>query len=227
MANEVDREPRRLRYEPRRFRLGGVWIALVACGTPAFVVLVALPSPWRYLAVALALAPAPWAVRRALRVSLVVTEEGVTIKNYWRTHSVTWSEIEGVGVGLREHGVLPQPALAFKLRNGEAVFAQATPVRRAERQAFQAAVLDLAPSTVVALPDVAGPIGSDRALTNILALSWLKGRPAPPALRVEGHDRVWHEQSWLWPSSLLMAVVTFVVSGLLLVAGISVLVGAF
>ena len=216
-----------LRYEPRRFRLGGAWIALVVCGTTAFVLFVALPSPWRYLAAGLALAPAPWAVRRALRVSLEVTEKDVTIKNYWRTHNLAWSDIEGVGVALREHGVLPQPALAFKLRDGTAAFAQATPAGRTVRQAFQAAVLDLAPSTGVALPDVAGPIGSDRAPTKVLGRWWLKGQPARPSPRVEGQDQVWREQSWLWPSSLLIAIATFVASGLLLVFGISVLVGAF
>jgi hypothetical protein len=156
----------------------------------------------------------------------VVTDEGVTIKNYWRAHSVAWSDVEGVGIALREHGLLPQPALAFKLRDGAAVFAQATPFRQTERRAFQAAVLELAPSTIVPLPDVAARIGSDRAPTNMLRLWWLKGQPAQPSLRRDRPDQVWHEASWLWPSSLLTTVVTFVVSALLLVAGISVLIGA-
>jgi hypothetical protein len=216
---------RRLQYEPRRFRLGGAWIALITCGTPAFVLFIALSAPWRYLAAALTLAPAPWAVRRAFRISLTVTDEEVTIKNYWRSYTVAWSDVEGVGVALREHGLLPQPALAFKLRDGAAVFAQATPFRQTERRAFHQAVLELAPSTVVELPDAAGPVGSDRAPTNILRQWWLKGQPTQPSLGGDRPDQIWREASWLWPSSLLTAALTFVVSALLLVAGISVLIG--
>jgi hypothetical protein len=167
-----------MRYEPRRFRFNGASIALMTCATPAFVLFVALASPWRYVGASLALVPAPWAIRRAFRVSLVVTEDGVTVKNYWRTHSFPWSDVEGVGVALKQQGVLPQPALAFKLRGGDAVFAQATPFRQSERQQFQADVLALAPSTVAALPDNARPFGTDRALSNRFRLWWSKRRSA-------------------------------------------------
>ena len=85
----------------------------------------------------------------------------MTVKNYWRTHCFPWSDVEGVGVALQQQGVLPQPALAFKLRGGDAVFAQARPFRQSERQQFQADVLALAPSRVVALQDKARPFGSE------------------------------------------------------------------
>jgi len=107
-----------------------------------------------------------------------VTEDGVTVENYWRTHKFPWSEVEGVGIALKEQGVLPQPALAFKLRGGDAVFAQATPFRQTARREFQKAVLALAPSTVAALPDAAGWIGSDRALSERIRRWWVKRRSA-------------------------------------------------
>src|SRR2546426_4232829 len=113
-----------LTYEPGRFRLNEAWIALVSFATLAFVLFVAVRSPWRYLAAILAVAAAPWAVRRAFRIRLVVTEDRIVVDNYWKRHELTWPEVEGVGVSLK--GVLPQPALGFKLRSGGAVFAQAT-----------------------------------------------------------------------------------------------------
>jgi Bacterial PH domain len=139
---------RTLTYEPRRFRFNGASIALMLCGLLIFVLFLVLGSPWRYVAASVAVVPTAWAVRRAFRISLVVTEDRVTVKNYWRTYAFPWSKVEGVGVALKQQGVLPQPALAFKLQSG-AVFAQATPFRKSERQEFQAAVLALAPSAVV------------------------------------------------------------------------------
>jgi Bacterial PH domain len=225
MANELDRERRTFRYEPGRFRFNGASIALMSCATPAFILLVALESPSRYVAAGLALTPAPWAVRRAFRVSLAVTEDGVTVKNYWRTYSFPWSDVEGVGIALAQQGVLPQPALAFKFRNGGAVFAQATPVRRSERHEFQAAVLALAPSTVTPLPDTAAPIGADWALSNKLRLWWLRNEPPRVPLQVQARENVWIEQPF--PFSLFFAVCGLVASGLVVVLGASVLVGPF
>jgi hypothetical protein len=194
------------------------------CALPIFVLFLVLGSPWRYVAASVAVVPTAWAVRRAFRISLVVTEDRVTVRNYWRTHSFPWSEVEGVGVALKQQGVLPQPALAFELQSG-AVFAQATPFRKSERQEFQAAVLALAPSAVVAMGDVALPIGTDRALSNRLRLWWLRNEPPRAALRVRGREQVWLEQPF--PFSLFFLVSGFVVSGLGVVLGISGLVGAF
>jgi hypothetical protein len=221
MANEPERT---LTYKPRRFRFNGASIALMLCALPVFILGLVLGSPWRYVAASIALVPTAWAIRRAFRISLVVTEDRVTVKNYWRTHAFPWSEVEGVGVALKQQGVLPQPALAFKLRSGE-VFAQATPFRKSERQEFQAAVLALAPSTVVTMADVALPIGTDRAISNRLRLWWLRNQPPRARLRVRGPEQVWLEQPF--PSSLFFAACGLVVSGLAVVFGISLLVGAF
>jgi len=163
-----------LAYEPFRFRFNSAVCALITCATAAFCFFVGLlPVPWNYVCATLCLLPAPWLARRAFRISLVVTKDGVTVQNYWKTHRLGWPEIRGVGIGLKQQGgVAPQPALAFSLRNGGAVFAQATPLRQTPRREFMAAVLALAPSTVEALPDRAGVIGSDRALSNRFRLWW-------------------------------------------------------
>jgi Bacterial PH domain len=194
------------------------------CGLPIFVLFLVLGSPWRYVAASVAVVPTAWAVRRAFRISLVVTEDRVTVRNYWRTHTFPWSEVKGVGVALKQQGVLPQPALAFELQSG-AVFAQATPFRKSERQEFQAAVLALAPSAVVPLRDTAGPIGADHALSNKLRLWWLRNQPPRVALKARAHEQVWLEQPF--PFSLFFASSGLVASGFALVLGISVLAGAF
>jgi hypothetical protein len=196
----------------------------MTCALPIFVLVLELGSPWRYVAASVAVVPTAWAVRRAFRIGLVVTEDRVTVNNYWRTHAFPWLDVEGVGIGLKKQGVLPQPALAFKLRSG-AVFAQATPPRESERRDFQAAVLAFAPSTVVTMRDVAQPIGTDRALSNRLRLWWLRNRPPRAALRVRGPKQVWLEQPF--PFALFFAVSGLVVSGLAVVFGIAALVGAF
>jgi hypothetical protein len=225
MANELKPERLRFTYGPRRFRFNGALIALMLCATPPFVIFLVLESPWRYLAASLTLLPTPWVVRRAFRASLVVTEDAVTVTNFWRTYMFPWSEVEGVGIALKQQGILPQPALAFKLRDGGAAFAQATPVRRSERQKFRAAVLALAPSTVAELADTGAPIGSDRALSNKLRLWWLVAQPPEEQLRIRGSEQVWLEQPF--PFSLFFVVGGLVASGFALVLGISVLAGAF
>lgn len=162
-------------YEPGRFRLNSAFCAAANFALLAFVLFVALGSPLRYLAASLALVPAPWAARRAFRISFVATTDGVTVKNYWKTYDLPWAEIEGVGIGLKQQGgVAAQPALGLRLKAGGAVFASATPLRQTPRRQFMAAVLALAPSTVATLPDVCGWIGSDRALSNRFLLWWSK-----------------------------------------------------
>jgi hypothetical protein len=174
MTSAEKRRP--LIYEPRRVRINSASIATMTCGLVAFLLFGGLESPWRYLAASLAVAAAPWAVWRAFRTGLVVTEEDVTVNNYWRTHKFAWSEVRGVGIGLKRQGAILQPSLAFSLRGGVAVFAQATPPRQTPRREFLAAVLALAPSSVEALPDRAGSIGSDRALSNRIRIWWSERR---------------------------------------------------
>jgi Bacterial PH domain len=180
MTNSIVRGSRSLRYEPARFRFNEVLIALITCATPTFILFLIVGSPWGYAVVALAVVAALWAVHRALRISLVVTDDGIVVNNYWRTHAFPWSAVEGVGIALKEQGVLPQPALAFKLRDGNAIFAKATPFRQSERKAFLTSVLALAPPGVVRFSDTAASfgIGSDRAPSNLVRRWWEKKRSA-------------------------------------------------
>jgi hypothetical protein len=148
----------------------------VVVGYVSVVVIVSLVfgAPWSYLTGALTATAGTWSVRRAFRIRLVVTQHLVTIDNYWKSHSVAWSDIDGVGIAVK--GVLPRPALAFRRRAARPVFAQATPLRQSERRKLQAAVLALAPRSVQPLRDAAGIIGSDRAPTNLIRLWWKKHR---------------------------------------------------
>jgi hypothetical protein len=172
MASDLAQNEHSLTYGPWQVRANEVSTALFWCVTPGVIVSLALGAPWGFATAALASVAAVASVWRALRIRLVVTEQGVIIDNYWVTHSIPWSEIEGVSIALK--GTLPRPALGFKKRQHRPVFAFATPLRRTERQEFRSAVLAFAPPSVQALPDTAGVIGSDRALSNQLRLWWVR-----------------------------------------------------
>src|SRR5689334_1142427 len=63
-----------------------------------------------------------FAVPRSLIVGAAVDASGLTIRNYFRTYSIQWSE---VAVGGRYGGAYA-PALAVRLRSGRTVKARAT-----------------------------------------------------------------------------------------------------
>jgi hypothetical protein len=190
-----------LLYEPRRLRVNQALVALIICATPTIIVALAVGAPWGYVALGVACPIAVGSVRRARRIRLLVTQRTVEIGNYWRSHRFPWSDVKAVRIGLKNQGVLPQPALGFGLNDGEVRFAQATPFRASERQEFQSAVLRLAPSSVEALPDAAGIIGSDKALSNLLRRWWMKGQPPRQTNRIEGDRMVWIEQPLFMPLS--------------------------
>jgi hypothetical protein len=148
-------------------------------GTPGLVVSLAIGSPWGYLTALFTLGAVVWSIRRAFRIRLVVSAESVIVDNYWRSYEIPWSDIEGIGIALKQQGVLPQPSLAIRRRTGDPVFAKATPFRETDRRSFQTAVLALAPRRVEALPDTARRlrIGSDKALTNRIRLKWIATGP--------------------------------------------------
>jgi hypothetical protein len=170
-----DAERRTLIYRPVRYRVNSAAIALMSCALAGFILFDVCGS-WRLAAVGLAVAAGVWTVRRAVRISLIVTAAGVTVNNYWKTYEFAWSEVSGVGIGLKRQGVSFGPALAFSLRLGAPVFAQATPLRQAARGAFLDAVVALAPSSVERLPDRVGSmIGSDNAPSESFR-RWLSRR---------------------------------------------------
>jgi hypothetical protein len=190
---------------------------------PGVIVSLFLESPWGYATAVVATVGAVWSTRRAFRIRLTVTEERVRVVNHLRCHSLGWSGIQSVGIGLK--GSFPRPALGFKLREGGAVFAQATPARQSERQAFQEAVLRFAPQSVDAVPDRAGIIGTDRALSNRLVLWWRRNQAAPSfSIEQRGEECIWREQPF--PFTLFVVASGVVISSLAAVLGIWVLISA-
>jgi hypothetical protein len=89
-----------------------------------------------------------WGVRRAFRLSLEATSEHVTVRNFWRTYEFHWVDVTKVGLGEETMGVLPQPAVAFGLRNGRIVRAQATPFKKKDQDVVFQALRELAPPSV-------------------------------------------------------------------------------
>jgi hypothetical protein len=169
-------------YAPLRVRINSVSIAFFAgFVTVAFLgalVSWALDSLFGFLVVALpTLFPTVWAARRAARVRLVVSKEGVLISNTWRSYELPWSEVDGVGIRLIGFG--PQPVLWFRRVGRSPVVAQATPLRGGVRQEFQTEVLAFAPASVQRLEDevAGGWLGNDSALSYKLRLWWVHKHP--------------------------------------------------
>ena len=85
------------------------------------------------------------AVPRSLIVGAAVDASGLTIRNYFRTYAIRWSDVAVVGwdrvaVGGRYGGAYA-PALAVRLRSGRTVKARATyGLRAASRERLVAAV---------------------------------------------------------------------------------------
>jgi hypothetical protein len=78
---------------------------------------VAVGEPARMILVLLALAVSILLVGRSFRISLVVSDGGVTVKNYWRTYSFPWAAVRRVGIkeGSGVWAVGPSPVVAFYL----------------------------------------------------------------------------------------------------------------
>jgi hypothetical protein len=169
-------------YAPLRVRINSVSTAFfagfMAVASLGALLGWALDSLWGFVVVGLpTLFPTVWAIRRAARVRLVVSKEGVLINNTWRSYELPWSDVDGVGI--RATGYFPQPVLWFRLVGRSPVVAQATPGRRSVRQEFQTKVLALAPASVQRLADeVAGSwLGSDSALSYKLRVWWVHKHP--------------------------------------------------
>jgi hypothetical protein len=158
-----------------RYRLNEAWVAFFCCATPGVIFSLGLPAPWSYPVGAVAVCATIWSVHRAFRICLTVSHTEILVDNYWVSHRFPWSDVSGVGVALKQLGVLPQPAVAFQRRTARPVFAKATPFRESDRSQFVSDVLAFAPADVTALDDVAARsgIGSDNAPSHRLEL-WAK-----------------------------------------------------
>jgi hypothetical protein len=104
-------------------------------------------APWGYATAALGAVGAAWSIRRVFRIRLLVTNE---VNNYWKTYVIPWADVVAVGMDAKFKfpSMAPPPTLAFWLREGGKVMAQATPPRDREGEEFKDAVLDLAPASV-------------------------------------------------------------------------------
>jgi len=105
-------------YAPLRVRINSVstafFVGFMGVAFLGAMLVWALDSLWGFVVVGLpTLVPTVWAMRRAAKVRLVVSKEGVLIDNTWRSYELPWSEVDGVGI--RATGYLPQPVLWFRL----------------------------------------------------------------------------------------------------------------
>jgi hypothetical protein len=73
-----------------------VFVAFVVTVTPWLIAVAALPEPSRRALVLVGFPLILLAMHRALRVSVVADEEGLTVKNYWRTYALAWADITEV-----------------------------------------------------------------------------------------------------------------------------------
>jgi len=110
-------------------------IVLLCFGVPWSIAVAAVPEGWRpgvTLAGLAALAALLW---RAGRISVSLSEAGITVKNYWRTHRLAWKEVAEVCGAYQAIGAAPTPVIAFKRRDGVTIKALASAVRdRKKRQ---------------------------------------------------------------------------------------------
>ena len=135
-----------------RIRLYAVINALVVTSLFGTLVAYALPGVLRAAAAALAAVVAVAASARALRLDFLADETGVVVRNYWRTFTFRWSDVELVRNGYLRVGVVPQVAIAFfvsrfVVRRG-VVLVQATPVGEKARSLAYVSLTQLAPAGV-------------------------------------------------------------------------------
>jgi|SRR5712691_1129926 len=94
------------------------------------------------------------AISRALRIRIEVSSERVRILNYFRTFEFPWTEVQNVGIGALTQGPLLQPAIAFGLRDGRVVCAQATPRNPTQQRLLAKELASRAPNSVAWRPDL-------------------------------------------------------------------------
>ena len=120
----------------------------MTCATGGGITAFAVDGSARIAILCLSALGGAWAVRRAFRLALFASQHGVLVRNYWRVYEFGWQEVTKIGLGSEIMGVLPQPTIAFGLRDGRIVRAQATPIRSGEQAAAFEALASLAPAAV-------------------------------------------------------------------------------
>ena len=133
---------------PLKIRVYDACIAATTCVTVGGIAAFAVTGYLRYIILGLSLVALGLATRRSFQIALSVSRDTISIRNYWRTYELPWTDVVEIGSALQTMGVVPQPAIYFLLKNGKNARAQATPSRLRERQAMLASIARLAPHTV-------------------------------------------------------------------------------
>jgi hypothetical protein len=113
-------------FKPLGVVAGVVIVAVVVAAIPWLIAVAALPKPWRTLLFLAGLPLVLLAMHRALRVSVVADDAGLTVKNYWRTYVLPWGDITEVRGAMLSVGASVGPVIAFRTVGGKLVRAEAT-----------------------------------------------------------------------------------------------------
>jgi hypothetical protein len=69
-------------------------------------------------------------------VSVVADDEGLTVKNYWRTYVLAWKDITQVQGAMLAVGASAGPVIAFLTTSGKLVKAEATLTMNKRKRLF-------------------------------------------------------------------------------------------
>jgi hypothetical protein len=103
-----------------------LWIAFLSTVVPGWIALAAVPQGWRLPVFLVGVVLVPVAMHRAVRISVAADDEGLTVKNYWRTRTIPWGDIAAVTLAMETVGVALARVIAFRTTNNTLVKAVAT-----------------------------------------------------------------------------------------------------
>ena len=135
-------------YAPLQLRLYAAYIAALPCLTYGAIATLAAHGPWRFGLLAVAVVVGVAAVHRAFRLQLNISVDGIVIKNYWRSYNIGWDQIVEVDIGSLTMGIIPRPAVRFRLTGGGGARAQATPTSADLQKALLDRIRRIAPDEV-------------------------------------------------------------------------------
>jgi hypothetical protein len=101
------------RYASLSSHLIESFAALSAFATVVVVLIVVTQGVLRIAVVVATVVGAALVVVQSFRLEVVVSWEGVRFRNFWRSYSVAWGEVEAIAMG----SVMARPAVALVLRN--------------------------------------------------------------------------------------------------------------
>jgi hypothetical protein len=113
-----------------------LWIAFLSIVVPGGIALAAVPQAWRTPLFLAGVVLVPVAMHRALRVSVVADDEGLTVKNYWRTRTLPWADIAAVTAAMETVGVALARVIAFRTTKHKLVKAVATATMEKRKRLF-------------------------------------------------------------------------------------------